>query len=307
MDDRNRTSEEGASTDEDGRKDRPRAGAAGTSDSQRGGEGTDDAFSPASRSRALAETIVGSFIERLTAEAVRKGGTLTVADIEALNGEFAAQTEALQVVVEKSLEEYVRVRVRSVWDQARQYPFDRLIVEKFAHLFAGEGELTLKTGALSRRILPGFFLAMNLMLGADLIEEYQERCRSIVARLRDEKGDGFGWDDAHHDAEASRVALDAVVAVASYFENLEKRTDWFLDLINSHLGSPDAAREGPDAATWQFTEEAFHRFLGALFTHVRESMSTESGRLAITKSHGAEACAALWTILKNLEAVGAGG
>ena len=264
------------------------------------------AASPKDQSRALAETVVGSFLDRLTAEAERRGGWLSVGDIRALGHEFGKNTEALQAVFEESFEAYARIRERAVWNRARRYPFDRLIVKKFERLFAGEGGRTLRDGGLSRRMLPGFFLAMNLMLGDDVIEDYQARCRAIIERLQEKSGDAFEWDDAHEDPEAVLVTLDAVAAMASYFGNLEKRTAWFLGIINDHLAPPDTAREGQASATWRFTEKAFHQFLAPLFADVRRTMATEGGRLAITRSHGGEACAALWDILEKLEAVGAG-
>ena len=265
------------------------------------------AASPKEQSRAMAEAVIGSLLDRLTAEAERRGGSLNVDDIRAIGREFAKKTEALQAVFETSFEAYVRIRERAVWNQARQYPFDRLIVKKFERLFVGDGGRTFRDGALSRRMLPGFFLAMNLMLGDDVIEDYQARCRAIIERLQEKSGDAFEWDDAYDDPEADRVTLDSVAAMASYFGDLEKRTAWFLGIINDNLAPPNTAREGEDSATWQFTEEGFHHFLAALFADVRQTMTTEGGRLTITKSHGGEACAALWDILEKLEAVGAGG
>jgi hypothetical protein len=265
------------------------------------------AASPKDQSRVLAETVVASFLDRLTVEAERRGGWLSVGDIHDLSHEFEKKTEALQAVFEESFEAYVRIRERAVWNQARRYPFDRLIVRKFERLFVGEGGRAFGDGALSRRMLPGFFLAMNLMLGDDVIEDYQARCRAIVERLQEKSGDAFEWNDAHQDPEAGRVTLDAVAAMAAYFGNLEKRTAWFLAIINDHLAPPDTAREGQATVTWRFTEGAFHQFLAALFADVRQTMATERGRLAITRSHGGEACAALWDILEELEALRAGG
>ena len=172
----------------------------------------------------MAEAVIGSFPARLTAEAMRRGGSLRVDDIRAIGREFDNKTEALQAIFEKSFEAYVRVREGALLNQARQYPFGRLIVKKFELLFVGEGGRTLRKGSLSRRMLPDFFLAMNLMLGDDVIEDYQARCRAIIKRLQKEIGDAFEWEDAYDDPEADRVSLNAVAAMASYFDNLEKRT-----------------------------------------------------------------------------------
>ncbi|MDP6883866.1 MAG: hypothetical protein QF830_07010, partial [Rhodospirillales bacterium] len=180
--------------------------------------------SPKEQSRAMAEAVIGSFLDRLEAEAERRGGSLNIADIRAIGHEFEKKTEALQAVFETSFEKYVQIRERAVWNQARQYPFDRLIVKKFEPLFPGMGGRDLRDGGLSRRILPGFFLAMNLMLGDDVIEDYQARCRAIIKRLQEKSGDAFEWDEAYDDPEAARVTLDAVAAMASYFGNLEKRS-----------------------------------------------------------------------------------
>ncbi len=43
---------------------------------------------PRQQSKAIAETVVGSFVERLKAEAMRNGGHLSVADIDSMQAEF---------------------------------------------------------------------------------------------------------------------------------------------------------------------------------------------------------------------------
>ena len=61
--------------------------------------GTDTA-APASHGQALAEAVIASFVERLMAEARRKGGTLTMEDLEALNRDFQKMTKTLQALFE---------------------------------------------------------------------------------------------------------------------------------------------------------------------------------------------------------------
>ncbi len=102
----------------------------------------------------------------------------------------------------------------------------------------------------------------------------------------------------------SEVILESIVGMASYFESLQKRVEWFVTIINSHLAPADVDREGDVAANWQLTEEAFLVFVGALFAEVREIMSTETGRLRMTKKYGGEACAALFDILQQLDDAG---
>ena len=49
---------------------------------------------PREQSRVIAKTVVGSFVERMKTEAQRKGGSLTLKDIEALDQEFEQKTAA---------------------------------------------------------------------------------------------------------------------------------------------------------------------------------------------------------------------
>ena len=261
---------------------------------------------PANKSRALAETVVASFLDRLTAEAERKGGSLTVRDIQGLNHEFEKKTAALQVVFEKSFEDYVRARERAVWDQKREFPFDRQIIGLFSHLFPGPGGATLKGGALSRRMVPAFIVTMNLMLGHDVIEDFQNRCRGIVEDLKKERGDAFTWQDVDDSRKVNEVVLDAVVGMANHFEAAEKRSGWFLQAINDHLGPPNVQNEGAEATAWQLTEDGFSNFMAALFSIVREAMGSETGRLRITKRHGGDTTATVYDILKRLDELGLG-
>ena len=104
-------------------------------------------------------------------EAKAKGGHLTVQDMENMQADFDIQAQALSGALEKSFEVYVKARERSVWDSQRNFPFDRLMVKKFAPLFKDGAQLGRDD--ICRRMLPGFFVALGMMLGPDVVEEYQ--------------------------------------------------------------------------------------------------------------------------------------
>lgn len=256
---------------------------------------TPDVATPGNQSQALAETVVASFLDRLKAEARRNGGMLTIQDLDNLEGEFAKKTEALQAVFEQTFENKKPVPDRTAWQNPRDFPFNRLIVEKFCTMFSSEDQLMGDEYAVPRRILPGFFMAINMMMGEDLVEDFQNRCRVIVDRLID--GDDFQWSDLHADPEGKLVSLDAQVTIAYHFEDLEKRAAWFVDLINSHMAPPN--EEGD--TEWQFSERGFLYFLGYLLSDLKETLSTETGRMYITKRHGVDACVTLAEILKVVE------
>jgi hypothetical protein len=162
-------------------------------------------------------------------------------------------------------------------------------------MFSADDLLMDDEYAVSRRILPGFFMALTMMMGEELVEEFQEGCRVIIDRLED--GKDFEWSDLHTDPEGKIVSLDAQVCIATHFEDIDKRAAWFVELINSHM-DPAA---GAGAAEWQFSERGFLHFLGFLLSDLKETLSTETGRMFITKRHGVDACVTLAEILKNVE------
>jgi uncharacterized protein (DUF2249 family) len=74
-------------------------------------------------------------------------------------------------------------------------------------------------------MLPGFFLAINLMLGDDVIEDQQARYRAIIKQLQETNGDAFEWVDAYEDPEADRLAITkshSGEAYAALWDILEK-------------------------------------------------------------------------------------
>jgi hypothetical protein len=145
---------------------------------------------PKTRSRVVAKTMVGSMVGRLRAEAERKG-SLTVDDLTALQAEFDRQAEKLSVALERSFNTYVEAKERAEWGLKRELPFDRVIVKAFSELFLEQDHSRFDW--VSRRMLPGFFMALNMMLGEDLVSEYQEQCQLIVSRQREERGEAFDW------------------------------------------------------------------------------------------------------------------
>lgn len=255
-----------------------------------------DMSSPKDVSKALAETVVTAFVDRMKNEAEAKGGHLTIHDIDAMQEEFDRQTKALRGMFEKSFEVYVKARERSVWDQHRNYPFDRLMVKKFSHLFRDGGELG--PDDVSRRMLPGFFVAIGMMLGPDIVEEYQEKIRRVVDRVKSSGKSVFDWDDVYKDNEAKAVSLDAEIAIAQHFMEYEKRRDWFINLVNGHL-APVEGEPAAGAAGWELNEAGFRKFLNAMMRDLRQSLETDNGKLQITKRYGADTCADLFDILEQ--------
>jgi hypothetical protein len=249
------------------------------------------------KSKALAATVVDSFCDRLVVEAERRGGMLTLRDIEALNEEFVRKTDALQAVFEKSFEDYVRARERAALQQTRNYPFDRLLVSKFERLFAKDKDIG--PNKLSRRILPGFFMAMNKMLGPELIETYQERCRKIVQRIRQGRSDEMRWEEIYADRDAQALVMEAEITIAGYFEDVAKRSAWFVEVVNNNL-APAPADAPPQVASWQLAGPAFAHFLRALFGDIKTELASSDGRTRVTERYGIQTCLKLAEVMRRI-------
>jgi len=231
-------------------------------------------------SAVLAQTVVTSFTDRLKMEAGKKGGMLTIDDIDNLNEEFEQKMGALETVFEASFNQFLKARDQSSDEVApKTMPFNRLLISRFARFF--------KENTISRRILPGFNMAVGMMLGQELLDGYQERCHAIMKRLGGGNEDNCELKDYYYDDEAGKVALDAQIAMTFHFKNFDRRIEWFVDLVNDHLAPPSDNATDEDKE-YQFTKGGLIRIMDAMLTDLKEAISTEGGRLAITKEYGVD-------------------
>jgi len=256
-----------------------------------------DMSTPTGRSHALAETVVMSILDKLRHEAHARGGALSLADLDRLAAEFHGKTAALRQVFEQTFESYANARERAKFAQNRNFPFDRVLVRRFEHLLA-RGP-TGDPDKISRRFLHGFFIAVQMMLGAEILEGYQERCRDIVARLRVANKGKFAWPDLYQDPATAELAAEALATMASYFSAFEKRSAWFMTIVNGNL-APAERNASHLEASWQVSEAAFRRFLAALFAEVREMVATPDARTRFTERFGIERCMAAVEAMERL-------
>ena len=198
--------------------------------------------SPHEQSEKLAKTVVVSFVDRIKQEATRKGGSLSLDDIAALDEEFAQRTIALQTAFEKTFDEYIRAARSSGADwQPREDALHRLVVSAFERQLAAPGES--RPGSLSRRVLPGFFMAMGLMMGPDAMSAFNRRAKMLVTRNKVDGDEPATWVRVMQDPEAEVLRLEALVAIAVHFANPDRRATWFVDMVNNSLA--EAGNDDP--------------------------------------------------------------
>lgn len=231
-------------------------------------------------SAVLAQTVVTSFTDRLKMEAGKKGGMLTIDDIDNLNEEFEQKMGALETVFEASFNQFLKAHDQAPDEVApKTMPFNRLLISRFARFF--------KEGTISRRILPGFNMAIGMMLGQELLDGYQERCHAIMKRLGGGNEDNCELSTYYYYDEAGKVVLDAQIAMTFHFKSFDRRVEWFVDLVNDHL-APASDNADDKEKAYEFTKGGLIRIFDAMLTDLKEAISTEGGRIAITKQYGVE-------------------
>lgn len=246
---------------------------------------------------AIANTMIGHFATRLEVEAHRAGGTLSAEAIRALAERFMAEEAAhFQPALQRSWDACSAMREARYWENARHNPFDRILAKPFAHLFPPRPGDDGETGILSRRLLPGFHLAVDKMVGPALVEQCQRKTQLLLDRHRQPDG-GHDWPAIHADAETQALTADVLVLVAHYFSNFERRRDWFVALINSHL-APVAA--GAPDVHWRLTEHGFAELMRALFADLAARMAQDGDGLR--QRYGAQTAETIQGFFRRLGA-----
>ncbi len=243
---------------------------------------------------AIANAMIGHFATRLEVEARKAGGSLTAEAIRGLAERFLADEAArFAPAMKRSYDACTVAREARQWESARRRPFDRILAKPFAHLFPPRQGDDGGQSVLSRRMLPGFRLAVDKMIGPALYEQCQRKSQAILDRHR--QGAGYDWPTIHSDPDAVALTRDVLVVVAHYFAHFERRRDWFMALVNSNL-SP-AAHGAPDAH-WQLTGHRFAEFMRALFGELKIALRMEAK--ALRKRYGDQTVETVENFLKRL-------
>jgi hypothetical protein len=244
---------------------------------------------------SIAAIMISHFTTRLEVEAARCGGTLSAEQIRELADSYLSQeSRRFQTTYRRSYDACGAARDAKQWESARGRPFDRLLMKSFADLFpARQGDDGGK-GLLSRRVIPGFSLAVDKMIGPMLYEQCQRKSQALLDRHKNSQG--YDWDRIHRDPETHALINDVLVVAAHYFSNFERRRDWFLAVVNSNLGRP--APNAPDAH-WQLTEHAFAELMRALFADLRNALAADADKLR--KRYGEHTVDTVQTFFQRLD------
>ncbi len=220
--------------------------------------------------------MVGHFATRLEVEAAKAGGSLTAHQIRILAQRFVESEQSrFKAYYLRVWDDCTRSREALRWEGARDQPFERILMRRFAHLFPPRSGDDGGEGVLSRRMIPGFHLAIDKMIGPTLFEQCRQRCAAILDR-HPGTGGSHDWRAIHADPEAAMLIDDVLMVVARTFADFRKRRAWFMDLVNSRL---TPARGGGRDGHWQLNEAAFAALMCALFADLGARAHADPARI----------------------------
>ncbi len=237
----------------------------------------------AGRCRFIAETYLDWFLEYVDGEARKKNagaGVRKLEDLRNMADRFRKSQRSAPPLFESSFFSCNQARLNSAWKDDRGDNLLRLLVEQIFPLFVEEGGPEPERGGLSRKMLPGLFKAIMLIVGTPALEDCDRKCFIIVQRLRKGLGDDFKWDDFFGDADARQILIRILADLAHSFEDFSQSREWFIGVVNKdYFGGEDGAR--PGVAEWRFDGDQFATFARYFFVPLIEAMAGGEERAGI--------------------------
>jgi len=241
----------------------------------------DESVSAEDYAEDIADLIEQKFMGLLRQRLAQGDGRLDEEDLAEMSAEFREQIGEIRSIFLDAVESYANASQRSKNEEHRTNAFHRLMVHRFEDRLAPDSALDKTPDRLSRRMLPGFFSMLSLMVGQDNLAKFHRQADALVKRLRAEMGDKFTWSAVYASKEGRRIALRAEILIARNFRDVEKRIDWLVAFINGNLIAIGRALPGAD---WSFSEAAARDLLRDLFAGIRGTMINKARRDALAHS-----------------------
>ena len=160
---------------------------------------------------------------------------------------------------------------------ARKSHFERIMVQCFAQLLPRSEEKLDSGRHLSRRIIPGFIIALHQILGEDAYSRNAERTNTLVDTLHAVHGYTFAWAEVYADPICQTVVEDVLIAIADHFADMARRRNWMIDVIGGNM--PPASDDVEKS--WEFGDSAFHAIMNALYGDLRLRSNAPKERIGL--------------------------
>jgi len=229
----------------------------------------------------IADLIEEKFMGLLKQRLAENDGHLSADDVEEMGVEFREQIGEIRTIFLDAVKSFTKAKHRSLNEDDRKNTFHRLMVHRFEDRLAPDSALEKSPDRLSRRMLPGFFSVLSMMVGQDNLARFRKESDALAERLKVELGDAFEWSEVYKSKEGRRILLRAEMLMARNFTDVDKRVHWLIAFINGNLIAVDQTRPG---AAWTFSETAARDMLRDLFTGIKRTLNSENGRDALSRS-----------------------
>ncbi len=184
----------------------------------------------------MTRMLIMEFVRTLELEATRDG-RLPVARVRSLAEGFLTDYRRIS---DTHIDHCLLLHEALRWDERRHHPFERLLIRRFAHLLPKrQGDEGVRDGAvLSRRLIPGFMVAVTKMIGLDHYDACEDAVRHAVEAMKADSPAPIDWTELAARPEIVALVDSALADMAPYFSDLHKRTEWLIAVVNGHLGAP---------------------------------------------------------------------
>ncbi len=263
---------------------------------------TDDKNKPIAGGAEIVRNAVLEAVEILSGQLLKRakddGGGITAPAIREVVDNFKTHPDAILTGL---FEEYWKQCLASAesthWTAARKFHFERIMVKCFSALLPRNDEVIEAGRHLSRRIIPGFILALQQMMSPEIYEQYGDRARILVETLRAVHGESFTWNEVYADSSCQIVVEEVLIDISHHFGDMAKRRNWLIDVVDAHM--PATTNEAEKV--WNFGDGNFHTLMNALYGDLRVMLDNSEARETLAINHGEEKIAALETLFNGLK------
>ncbi len=250
----------------------------------------------------LATSVLDDYTTQLIDMVENSTHGLTIDDIRSFLEQYKEKAvSADQSAFKAHFQRCLVRREQEVFDPNRRAPFKRVLTMRFSDLFPAEGALDGSGAYVSRRMLPGLFLALEKMVGSEPFTLGHGVCVDALEACRNAEGVVI-WEDLYDQPSVMDAVDDMLMRLVTHFDNPMKRVMWMLNIINNDLADPlDFDFEGDANKDWQLDEHGLINILRHLFRGLRHRLKDKDQALALTHKYGQASARQLVALITALD------
>lgn len=235
---------------------------------------------------------------RLRDHASDHDGAIQVRDLTAIRQTVTPEhNPALAALVTDAWSAMADLHEQQFWAKQRKFPLERLIVHRFDGVLAPRGTPAVQRETLSRRCIPAFLYALLQMVGEELFEDYSTRCHALIDEAKETEGETVDWESLYVNPSARVLVTDILVFIARYFDDMQKRRQWMMDVFERAMPPDMDGRE----SGWKFGPVEFHLLFEALYKDLAETLADKTTRESLKKRYGVPNLRVVIQLLENLK------